>query len=75
MSHLSFLNHLSNLKHLPRAGWMTFDINNVETVASHSMRVAMIALLLPNTYNISKCIEIGLIHDIAESIVGDITPS
>jgi 5'-deoxynucleotidase YfbR-like HD superfamily hydrolase len=39
------------------------------------MRVSMIALLLPNTYDISKCIQIGLIHDIAESIVGDIIPS
>ena len=38
------------------------------------MRVAMIALLLPKSYDISKCIEMGLIHDIAESIVGDITP-
>ena len=56
MNHLSFLHHLHNLKHLTRAGWTRFDIPHIETVGSHSMRVASIAFLLPRNYDISKCI-------------------
>ncbi|KAK2078527.1 hypothetical protein QBZ16_003367 [Prototheca wickerhamii] len=38
-------------------------------------RMAMMAFLLQGTsYDSNKCIRLAIVHDIAESIVGDITP-
>lgn len=37
--------------------------------------IALIALTLPNKFNKDEAIKIALLHDLAEVIVGDITPS
>ena len=68
------------LKELLRTGWVEkLDIENSESVASHTLLMIVIVLFLANKYSYScnkklKLIEMVLIHDIAESIVGDITP-
>lgn len=66
------------LKHLERQGWKQKNIPKVETVASHSWQMAMLALFLLNhtneQYDFNKIIQLCLIHDLAESIIGDITP-
>jgi putative hydrolase of HD superfamily len=50
----------------------------VESVADHSYRMAMMAMFPPETLSSrldnNKSIRLALIHDIAESVVGDITP-
>eukprot|EP00559_Dactyliosolen_fragilissimus_P008344 CAMPEP_0184861416 /NCGR_PEP_ID=MMETSP0580-20130426/6107_1 /TAXON_ID=1118495 /ORGANISM="Dactyliosolen fragilissimus" /LENGTH=304 /DNA_ID=CAMNT_0027358907 /DNA_START=175 /DNA_END=1089 /DNA_ORIENTATION=- len=68
------------LKTTPRTGWVLRHVPNPESVADHSWRVAALSLLLqsPNSnsnLDISKCIEMALVHDLAECIVGDIAPS
>lgn len=74
MEKFKFLELVARLKHLPRQGWVNHDIRNPESVAGHMYRMAMCAFLLPSEFNIGKIMKIALVHDLAESIVGDITP-
>lgn len=63
------------LKRLPRKGWVVNHVNDPESVADHSMRTAFLALTLcPPEVNKDKAVKMALIHDVAESIVTDITP-
>ncbi|KAI3339073.1 hypothetical protein F4824DRAFT_458072 [Ustulina deusta] len=68
---LSFFHLLEYLKHLPRTGWLRM-LNHPESVGSHSFRVAIMSLFAPHGLDRSKCMLIGLCHDLAESVVGDI---
>jgi|TARA_B110000263_G_scaffold241709_1_gene246260 putative hydrolase of HD superfamily len=63
------------LKQVVRAGWTRFPIENPETVASHSWGMALLGLLTcPKDLNLEKVLTLALIHDLAEVIVGDLTP-
>ncbi len=66
------------VKHLPRAGWVKQGIAHPETVAGHSWQMALMAMALSGTindeYDYNKVIKLCLCHDLAESIIGDITP-
>lgn len=66
------------LKHLPRTGWVNKGIKTPETVAAHSWQMALAALALSGRvdtpYDFNKVIKLCLCHDLAESIIGDITP-
>lgn len=75
MDKFRFLELVARLKHLPRQGWVNHGIKSPESVAGHMYRMAMCAFLLPSEMNIGKIMKIALVHDLAESIVGDITPS
>ncbi|KAF5809647.1 putative HD/PDEase domain, metal-dependent nucleoside 5'-monophosphatase [Helianthus annuus] len=48
-----------------------------ESIADHMYRMALMALIADDLPGINRerCIKIALVHDIAEAIVGDITPS
>ena len=70
-----FLSLLGRLKHLERKGWTYYPLDKVETVAGHMYRMALSVFLLPNDqYDIGKIMKICLVHDIGESLIGDITP-
>ncbi|KAJ5076759.1 hypothetical protein M0811_00076 [Anaeramoeba ignava] len=70
-----FLNFASKLKELKRTGWIKSGIPNPESVADHSFRVALLVLFFdPKEINQEKAMKMGLIHDLGESIIGDITP-
>lgn len=74
---LSFLEHVGRLKHLPRTGWVLEKVNKPESVAGHMYRMAVMSFLLDRndiTLNRARCMEMSLIHDLAECVVGDITP-
>jgi putative hydrolase of HD superfamily len=43
---LPFLHAIEPLKHLPRTGWLR-TVENPESVAAHSFRVAILAMLAP----------------------------
>lgn len=51
-------------------------MNEPETVAAHMYRMSMMSFLIPEDAKIdrTKCMKMALIHDLAESIVGDISP-
>ena len=70
-----FLLQAYHLKHLSRAGWCRVGIHVPESVASHSWGVALLVLLLsPPHLNRERMLELALVHDLPEVIVGDITP-
>ena len=74
---ISFLQKAGRLKGLSRKGWIARKVPNPESVADHSFRTAVMALLLAKKcgYDEDKCVKMALLHDLAEAIVGDITPS
>ena len=74
-SMVDYANLVGKLKTTPRVGWAKRQVPDFESVADHSWRVAALCFLLPpQEYNISRCIELAVVHDMAESLIGDITP-
>jgi putative hydrolase of HD superfamily len=73
----TFFKLCSKLKHLKRTGWVNHNVSNPETVAGHMYRMSMMSFLFINEPNVNqeRCIKMSLVHDLAESIVGDLTPS
>lgn len=65
------------VKKIKRKGWLRYlPQSKVESVGDHSAKIAFLAFYLRNTENVDylKCVQMSLIHDIAEGIVGDFTP-
>ncbi|ELQ33529.1 HD domain-containing protein [Pyricularia oryzae Y34] len=54
------------------------DVHRGESIADHMYRMSLMSMLAPPTLaprlDLNKCIKMCLIHDMAESLVGDITP-
>lgn len=64
----------------PRVMLWKLTMNRGESIADHMYRMGMMAMcpppsLLSQGLDVNKCIKMSLIHDVAESIVGDITPA
>ncbi|MCF7793530.1 MAG: HD domain-containing protein [Candidatus Cloacimonetes bacterium] len=65
------------LKALYRQGWLQRNVPDIKTesVADHSFGIAMLALLLcPPELDKLKVLEIALLHETGECIIGDLTP-
>ncbi|GMG40408.1 unnamed protein product [Ambrosiozyma monospora] len=74
------------LKDQKRTGWLDFKVPQPESIADHMYRMSIVAMSLnPNKFetdqpskstppDLTKCCKIALVHDIAEALVGDITP-
>lgn len=77
-SPIPFFHLVERLKTEPREGWRRFRIGDGESIADHMYRMSIITMLAPPTIsskiNIPRCTKMALIHDMAESLVGDITP-
>ncbi|CAN6727591.1 unnamed protein product [Malus baccata var. baccata] len=59
------------------SGWINQGIKGSESIADHMYRMALMSLIaghVPGS-NRERCIKIQIVHDTAEAIVGDITPS
>ncbi|GEM_PF-66447 len=70
-----FLDIASHLKEVRRAGWVRFGVKDAESVADHSWGVALLALLLaPPDLDRQRLLSLATVHDLAEAIIGDITP-
>jgi putative hydrolases of HD superfamily len=70
-----FLATAMKLKTLKRAGWLRCGVAPCESVAEHTFGVALLALLASGSdVNSERCVALALVHDLAESLVGDITP-
>lgn len=73
----NFFHHVLNLKTIPRQGWIDkLNLANPESVADHSYSMAVIAMFLGDLLKMdtAKMIKMTLLHDLAESITGDLTP-
>jgi putative hydrolase of HD superfamily len=74
---VEFARLIGKLKTTPRTGWVRRGVPRYESVADHSWRVATLSLLLvgrDDGMDASKCIQMALVHDLAECMVGDIAP-
>ncbi|KAI9917156.1 hypothetical protein PsorP6_012362 [Peronosclerospora sorghi] len=74
---IDFLRLCGRLKILKRTGWINNHVSSPESVADHMYRMGMCCMLLNDAngrINCSKCIKMAIVHDLAESLVGDITP-
>ena len=72
-----FFEKVLELKNIPRQGWKEkLGIDNPESVADHSYSTATISMILSDMKGLDseKIIRMALLHDLAESIIGDITP-
>ncbi|KAM7487568.1 hypothetical protein LguiB_025052 [Lonicera macranthoides] len=77
VSAIDFLTLCHSLKTTKRKGWINHGIKGPESIADHMYRMSLMALIAGDVpgLNRERCIKIAIVHDIAEAIVGDITPS
>lgn len=75
-NYLAFLELCGKLKTTKRTGWVRSGVQSPESIADHMHRVALFGFLIPKTAGIDKdrLIQMGLVHDLAEAVAGDITP-
>ena len=63
------------LKSVKREGWVRSGVEDPESVAAHSWGMAILAMhLCPENLNKMRVMEMCLVHDLPEIIVGDLTP-
>ncbi|PHH66085.1 hypothetical protein CDD81_610 [Ophiocordyceps australis] len=77
-SPLAFFHLLERLKTTKREGWRRFGISHGESISDHMYRMSIISMLAPPSLaprlDMARCIKMCLVHDMAELLVGDITP-
>jgi len=74
---LDFFKTAANLKKISRQGWIDkLSLDNPESVADHSYSMAIIGMVISDlqNYNSEKILKMILLHDLAESKIGDYTP-
>ena len=77
MELLDFFKTGLNLKNISRQGWIDkLAIEHPESVADHSYSMALIAMVISDleNYDSQKILKMVLLHDLAESKIGDFTP-
>lgn len=74
---LDFMHTIERLKTQTRTGWGNVGVpGRIESIADHMYRMSILALLSEEDQqlDIGKCVQMAVVHDLAEAIVGDITP-
>ncbi|KAJ7780169.1 HD domain-containing protein [Mycena maculata] len=72
---LAFFHLIEKLKTQKRTGWVDKNIPNPESISDHMYRMAVLAMCSSDqNLDISKCVMMCLVHDLAEAHVGDIAP-
>lgn len=72
---IEFAKIIGKLKRTPRTGWKMRGVKNSESIADHSFRTVLIGMVLADLEGLDteKVMRMLLLHDIEESITGDIT--
>ena len=73
-----FFFQISGLKTLPRTGWkMKLNLKDSESVAEHSYMMSVMAMVMSDMKNLNteKIIKMSILHDWAESKIGDFMPN
>ena len=77
MEFLDFFKNALNLKNISRQGWIDkLSIEHPESVADHSYSMAIMGMVISDfeNYDTEKILKMILLHDLAESKIGDFTP-
>ena len=72
-----FFFQIAGLKLLPRSGWkIKLGLTDSESVAEHSYMMSVMAMFLTDLKNLNseKVIKMSILHDWAESKIGDFMP-
>jgi len=75
MDLLKFFKEVRKLKDIERSGWVERGVKKPESVADHCFITTLMVMVLSSgrkDIDIDKAVRMTLIHDIAESRVGDI---
>ena len=70
------MDYSGKLKEIKRTGWVESGIESPESVADHSYRTTLLSMVLSDEkgLNTLKTMKMALLHDLAESVTGDLTP-
>ena len=74
---LDFFKISNNLKNVPRQGWIDkLALKHPESVADHTYSMTMMSMIISDmeNFNSEKILKMSLLHDLAESKIGDFTP-
>lgn len=73
---LAFLEEAGRLKRVERAGWKKRGVEGPESVAEHTYRTALLAMLLADIEKADtlRAIRMALLHDLPEARTGDLLP-
>jgi len=76
---VDFFHLLERLKLEKRQGWLNHGVKDCESVAGHSFRLALMAMVFGKRQGLDECkaVKMALVHDLPEAVCGDIatTPS
>lgn len=74
---VDLMGRVQALKELKRRGWVTRGVPAPESVADHSYGVAILTLVFARHLNLDsgRAVTMALLHDIGESIIGDVIPA
>jgi putative hydrolase of HD superfamily len=74
---IQFFQYVLQLKCVKRAGWISkVRVNNPESVADHTYSMCAISMVLSDILglNTERVLKMVILHDLAESIMGDYMP-
>ena len=74
---IKFLEIAGILKRTPRTGWVDVGVYQPESVADHTFRTAFLCMIYADIKDLDplKLLRMALIHDLPETIMGDLMPS
>jgi len=74
---IKFLRMSGRLKRILRSGWVEVGVDCPESVADHTFRTAVLCMIFSDLEDLDglKMIRMALLHDLPETIIGDLTPS
>ncbi|KAI8980439.1 HD domain-containing protein [Pilobolus umbonatus] len=72
---IKFFHTIESLKRTKRTGWLDNGVQQAESISDHMHRMGIMAMLITDpAVDRNKCIKMAVVHDLAEAVVGDITP-
>lgn len=74
VDYVDFFKTIGKSKRLLRSGWVREGVKDPESVAEHSFRVGVLAMVLAGRLNVDKekLMKMALLHDLGELVTGDI---
>ncbi|MEN2974625.1 MAG: HD domain-containing protein [Candidatus Caldarchaeales archaeon] len=67
---------VSRIKEIKRTGWVERGVEDAESVADHSFTVLVLSMIFAEVRGLDlvEVARMAIIHDLAEAVIGDLTP-